>query len=68
VRIAVVISGIAALGGCVTVKPSERQQLSKPEMSPKADQREDEFHSHISAARNGMMGGHGGAGGGCGCG
>lgn len=56
------------LAGCVSVKPSQREYLSKPEMTPAADAHEDVWHSHIEAARHGAMGGHGGAGGGCGCG
>lgn len=53
---------------CVTVKPSERQLLSKPEMTPGADAEEDRSYSHVEQARHGSMSGHGGAGGGCGCG
>jgi hypothetical protein len=56
------------VAGCATVKPSQRQYLSKPEMDPAMDAREDIQHAHIDAARRGGMGGHGGAGGGCGCG
>ena len=54
--------------GCATVKPSQRQHLSKPEMNPAMDAPEDIQHAHIDAARRGGLGGHGGAGGGCGCG
>lgn len=54
--------------GCVTVKPSQRQHLSKPEMSPESDVEEESFQTHVEAAREGSMGGHGAAGGGCGCG
>jgi hypothetical protein len=54
--------------GCVTVKPSQRQHLSKPEMTPAADADEERFHTHVEAAREGSFGGHGAAGGGCGCG
>lgn len=68
VRVGLVMTAIALTSACVTVKPSERQQLSKPEMTPAADAEEDRFHAHIEAARHGAMPGHGGAGGGCGCG
>ncbi|MFO0633831.1 MAG: DUF4266 domain-containing protein [Nannocystaceae bacterium] len=70
--VAAVLVALAALGGlasgCVTVSPAQREQLSKPEMNPAADVQEDVWHGHIEAARHGAMGGHGGAGGGCGCG
>lgn len=54
--------------GCVTVSPAQRQHLSKPEMTPATDAEEEVFHTHVEAAREGAMGGHGAAGGGCGCG
>ncbi|MEM6996449.1 MAG: DUF4266 domain-containing protein [Myxococcota bacterium] len=59
-----------ALGavGCVTVKPTQRKQLAKPEMTPATEGGEETFHSHVEAAREGGFGGHGAAGGGCGCG
>lgn len=57
-----------AVAGCATVKPSQRKYLSKPEMTPAMDAPEDIQHAHIDAARRGGLGGHGGAGGGCGCG
>jgi hypothetical protein len=54
--------------GCVTVTPAQRKHLSKPEMTPATDAEEEGFHIHVEAAREGSMGGHGAAGGGCGCG
>ncbi len=57
-----------ALTSCVTVSPASRQHLSKPEMNPVTDLEEESFHSHVEAAREGSVGGHGAAGGGCGCG
>lgn len=54
--------------GCVTVSPAQRANLSKPEMQPASDAEEESFHTHVEAAREGSMGGHGAAGGGCGCG
>lgn len=59
---------LALATGCVTVSPTQRQHLSKPEMTPAVDAQEEVFHTHIEAAREGGMGGHGAAGGGCGCG
>jgi hypothetical protein len=58
----------SAAAGCVTVTPAQRQHLSKPEMTPATDVEEETFHTHVEAAREGAMGGHGAAGGGCGCG
>ena len=56
------------VSGCVTVKPTQRQQLAKPEMTPATESEEEVFHSHVEAAREAGFGGHGAAGGGCGCG
>ena len=57
-----------SLGGCVTVPPSQRGELAKPEMGPAAFGEEETFYSHVEAAREAGMGGHGAQGGGCGCG
>ncbi len=54
--------------GCATVKPSEREVLSRPEMNPAVEGMEEQFQSHVESAREGGFGGHGAAGGGCGCG
>ncbi len=54
--------------GCATVKPSEREVLSRPEMNPASEGLEEQFQSHVESAREGGFGGHGAAGGGCGCG
>ena len=62
------VAGIGPAVGCVTVRPSQRQVLSSPEMDPNADTMEESFYSHVEAAREGAVGGHGAAGGGCGCG
>lgn len=56
------------MAGCATVKPSEREVLSRPEMNPASEGLEEQFQSHVESAREGGMGGHGAAGGGCGCG
>lgn len=53
---------------CATVNPSQRQILSKPEMDPSKEKLEETFHSHVEVAREAGFGGHGAAGGGCGCG
>ena len=56
------------LVACTPVLPSQREQLSKPEMDPGAEGQEEVFHTHVEAAREGGFGGHGAQGGGCGCG
>ena len=68
-RATTALAALAMLStACVTVRPSQREQLSKPEMTPATDLDEETFYSHVEAAREGAMGGHGAAGGGCGCG
>jgi uncharacterized lipoprotein YajG len=67
-RTLVALAALVLLPGCVTVSPTQRQHLSKPEMDPGTDALEEGFHIHVEAAREGAMGGHGAAGGGCGCG
>ena len=62
------IVGLGLASGCVTVTPAERQQLSLPEMNPAADGPEEVWHTHVEQAREAGFGGHGAAGGGCGCG
>jgi hypothetical protein len=66
-----VLLGLAlalASSACVTVKPHQRQHLSQPEMTPATDRLEEYFYSHVESAREAGFGGHGAAGGGCGCG
>lgn len=62
------VLGALATSACVTVKPTQRKELAKPEMNPASDAEEETFHSHVEAAREAGFGGHGAAGGGCGCG
>ncbi len=72
--VAVLVTTAATLGvtGCATmqVKPSEREVLSRKEMDPttKDEVMESEWESHIESSRDWSIGGHGAAGGGCGCG
>lgn len=66
--LALVLAAAALLGGCATVRPSEREVLSRPEMNPQTEAMEEKFQSHVESAREGGFGGHGAAGGGCGCG
>ncbi|MBK8264130.1 MAG: DUF4266 domain-containing protein [Nannocystis sp.] len=67
-HLAVAVAVAATQLACVTVRPSERQVLSTPEMDPSRDGPEEIWHSHVESAREGGFGGHGAAGGGCGCG
>jgi hypothetical protein len=62
----VVFSALAA-GGCATVKPYEREYLSRPSMDFQREATEAKFYSHVLDAREGATGGLGNAGGGCGC-
>jgi hypothetical protein len=56
-----------AAGGCVRVKPYERELLAKPIMTFFPDPYEDVLDQHMLEAREGASGGYGSAGGGCGC-
>ncbi|MCA9710392.1 MAG: DUF4266 domain-containing protein [Myxococcales bacterium] len=68
-RLRVLVLGVPlASAACVTVTPAERQQLSTPEMTPATDGEEEVWHTHVETAREAGFGGHGAAGGGCGCG
>jgi len=62
------MAAAAATSGCATVPASQRGYLAQPEMNPAEAAHEESFHSHIEAAREAGMGGHGAQGGGCGCG
>ena len=67
-RLACGLLGAVVLTGCVTVQAHERRYLAMPEMDPATDALEAVFLSHVESAREGGFGGHGAAGGGCGCG
>ena len=56
-----------SLGGCVAVKPYERELLAKPIMTFQPDPHEDVLDLHMLEAREAAVGGYGSAGGGCGC-
>lgn len=56
-----------APGGCVRVKPYQREMLSKKIMMFQPDAYEDVLDQHMLEAREGSAGGYGSAGGGCGC-
>lgn len=55
---------------CSTVKPYEREYLTRPGMDTHGDSQAAEFEAHAQSAREGAIGGHGmveSTGGGCGC-
>jgi uncharacterized protein (TIGR03382 family) len=56
-----------AAGGCVHVRPSQRETLAERKMKFAPDPTEDELDLHMQEAREGSSGGYGSAGGGCGC-
>ncbi len=66
--LAFAVAGAAlSLGGCVRVKPYQRQWLSERAMRPVAESAEDAWRAHWQSSREGSEGGFGAAGGGCGC-
>jgi hypothetical protein len=67
-RIALVAALAAfAAGGCVRVKPYEREHLSRRGMERDRGEGEKRFEQHARGSREGSDGGTGEAGGGCGC-
>lgn len=65
-KLALVLA-LCATAGCATVKPYEREYLSRPSMDLEREATEAKFYSHVLDAREGATGGLGTAGGGCGC-
>jgi hypothetical protein len=57
----------AALPACATVRPHERENLSRREMVGDRDPGESRFGQHQAGSREGADGGTGEPGGGCGC-
>jgi hypothetical protein len=53
--------------GCASVKPWQREDLSRPQMVADQSPGEERFQQHARGAREGADGGTGQAGGGCGC-
>ena len=66
VKLALILA-LCVAGGCATVKPYEREYLSRPSMDLQREATEAKFYSHVLDAREGATGGLGSAGGGCGC-
>ena len=61
------VLALCAAAGCATVKPYEREYLSRPSMDLQREATEAKFYTHVLDAREGATGGLGTAGGGCGC-
>ena len=55
------------LGGCVAVRPWERDVLADPCMAVTPDPEEAKLEQHLFSYREGSAGGYGDSGGGCGC-
>lgn len=60
-----------AFGACATVKPYEREYLTRPGMDMHGEAQAAEFEAHLQSSREGAVGGHStvesSTGGGCGC-
>ena len=62
-----VLLALATVGGCVHVRPRQRETLAKRRMQFAPDRAEDELDLHMQESREGSSGGYGSSGGGCGC-
>lgn len=69
-RLALLCLSAFVFGACATVKPYEREYLTKPGMDMHGESQAGEFEAHLQSSREGAIGGHGtveSTGGGCGC-
>ena len=64
---ALLIAGALALGGCVRVRPHERQTLAHPALAQPPWPDAQAAHDHVYQVREGSEGAVGAGGGGCGC-
>jgi hypothetical protein len=65
-----IVLGIGALlvaGGCVRVRPWQREHLSRRGLDFASERSETRFKQHVFESREGARGGTGETGGGCGC-
>jgi uncharacterized protein YceK len=71
IKIILALFALSLLSGCGTFKkrvaPFEREILAKPGMNFIENAQEETGMQHMFDAREGSVGGFGGAGGGCGC-
>lgn len=54
-------------GGCAEVKPWQKGNLAKAQMSFDTDPLESHFRQHVYDSKEGSFGGYGVSAGGCGC-
>lgn len=54
-------------GGCVRVRPHEREAHARRSMQADGDPTEKKLDGHVEEYREGSIGGAGAGGGGCGC-
>ena len=54
-------------GGCVPVRPWERETLAHPAMAEQTDPEGDTFEAHVAGAREAALDPGAAGGGGCGC-
>jgi hypothetical protein len=69
-RILFLLASLLLLTSCAgiqEVKPWEKGNLAKPEMTFEGDQLDNAFTEHIYSSKEGASGGAGVGGGGCGC-
>jgi hypothetical protein len=58
---------LVAAGGCVRVRPWQREYLSRRALNFASERSETRFKQHMFESREGARGGTGESGGGCGC-
>ena len=58
---------LAAMGGCVTVRPEQREVLADPAMTFGSGGDAEAHEEHVLSNREGSIGGGATSGGGCGC-
>ena len=61
------LAASAALPGCTSVKPWERDHLARPDMAWDPDPLETQRRGHVYFSKEAALSGGGGSGGGCGC-
>lgn len=66
-RFALCIALVAGVGGCVTVRPEQREILADPTMTFGAGGDAAAHEEHVLSNREGSVGGGATSGGGCGC-
>ena len=69
-RIALLCSLVAALGGCAVYQPPqawEKGELARTEMTMDAEALDQRYVQHIYTSKENATGGYGVGGGGCGC-